>query len=441
MTDTKPLPPEEDSPDRLPRHTTPTWEVELLISGIAVFAMLQLPGWLDDQLFALQPRFGTGWEMPLLMIYLYLKSAAVILAITFAMHLLLRAQWIAMVGMHSVFPDGIRWERLRMGPVQREVEMRQYGSAGASIERADNRATILFSIGVMLASNLLLISVLCIGVFALAVAMIKAFGVEADLGSWFVYCLLGVMMPVFLFMAIDRHLGARLRTDGPVRRALAAILRFYSRLGLMSRGSNPVFSLLSSHGGERRAIALTTTIIIVVAVGVMFSLNSMKDPGKLGGYSMFPAFSDGSRTLESAHYDDQRNPARDRPVAYITSAIVVGPYLRLTVPYQTEGDTTGLHRNCPIPSTSRGDARAVLLLACLQRVHAVMLDGKPLPSLQYEAGSDARTDRPALVAMIDVRALAPGRHDLQVTHARGRDNEGKDASRSSGDAWRIPFWR
>ena len=44
-----------DDPHALPRRTTPTWEVELLISGVAVFAMLQLPGWLDDRLFALLP--------------------------------------------------------------------------------------------------------------------------------------------------------------------------------------------------------------------------------------------------------------------------------------------------------------------------------------------------------------------------------------------------
>ncbi len=45
--------------DQLPQHTTPTWEVELLISGVAVFAMLQLPGWLDNQLFALMPRLDS----------------------------------------------------------------------------------------------------------------------------------------------------------------------------------------------------------------------------------------------------------------------------------------------------------------------------------------------------------------------------------------------
>ena len=83
----------------MPARTTPTWEVELLISGIAVFAMLQLPGWLDDALLRLAPRFETNLSAPLQIMHMYLKSAALILATTFSIHLLLRARWIALVGM------------------------------------------------------------------------------------------------------------------------------------------------------------------------------------------------------------------------------------------------------------------------------------------------------------------------------------------------------
>ena len=436
MSEPMPHLPQGDPASSLPRHTTPTWEVELLISGVALFAMLQLPGWLDDKLFALQPRFGAGWEMPVLMIYLYLKSAAVILAVTFALHLLLRAQWIAIVGMHSVFPDGIRWDRLRMGPVRREVEMRHYGSAAASTDRADNRATILFSIGVMLASNLLLIIVLLVVAFALALAVAKFLGLGVDVGSLFVYCVVVLMLPALVLNVIDRRFGAGLQAGGIARRGLAAVLGFYSRTGLMSRSSNPVLSLLSSHGGERLAVALTMIVIAVVSAGVMLGLNSMQDPGRLGSYSMFPNFSDGSRTVEGAHYDDQRDPARDDATPFIQSAVVSGPYLRLIVPYQPDGDTNALRRNCPGASALAGDARATVLLACLQRVHAVTIDGSPLPSPRYELGSDARTDRPALVAMIDVRSLVPGRHELEVAHAP----EGGDR-KDAGKRWQIPFWR
>ena len=90
--------------DALPAHTTPTWEVELLISGVAVFAMLQLPGLLDDAIFAWRPRFSQEWSSVVFLLYVYSKGAAVLLAGTFVVHLLLRARWIALVGLHSIHP-------------------------------------------------------------------------------------------------------------------------------------------------------------------------------------------------------------------------------------------------------------------------------------------------------------------------------------------------
>jgi hypothetical protein len=72
-------------------------------------------------------------------------------------------------------------------------------------------------------------------------------------------------------------------------------------------------------------------------------------------------------------------------------------------------------------------------LACLQRLHPLRLDGRTLTA-RYEPSSDPRTDRPALVAMIDVRALGPGRHEVEVGRL-APVGEPADA------AYRIPFWR
>ena len=68
------------------------------------------------------------------------------------------------------------------------------------------------------------------------------------------------------------------------------------------------------------------------------------------------------------------------------------------------------------------------------------LDGTPLQDLQYEIASDPRTDRPALLAMIDVRTLAPGRHELRIARPpRGDSKPGKDDEDPGFDT--IPFWR
>ena len=80
--------------------------------------------------------------------------AALILATTFVMHLLLRAHWIALVGLNSVHPDGVLWENLRFGRRLFGVEQKALGTMSDAIERADNRATIVFGVGVSMAMQI-----------------------------------------------------------------------------------------------------------------------------------------------------------------------------------------------------------------------------------------------------------------------------------------------
>ena len=430
MSDT--VTPDHD-PDQLPKHTTPTWEVELLISGVAVFAMLQLPGWLDDQLFALVPRLSTDFAGVVVALYMYLKTAAVILAVTFALHLLLRAHWIALVGMHSVYPDGVLWERLRMGPVQRDIDKRRHGSSADSIEHADNRATVVFAIGVMLATRLLAISLVVAVVFALIMAGLTLTGLHVNMFLVFSLCLATLVLLLFGAHAIDRRFGARLRDGGTLQRGLAAIFRYSGSFGIGYRSE--VMSLLASHNNERCINRLIFVVFAVLFTAVTIGLNSMKKPLQAGSYGLFPRSVDDSRTLRSNHYDDQRDPLHDPARPFVQSAVIEEPYLRLTVPYQPQQDAPDIERHCTgALALPEGDARGDALLECLTRLRAVSLDGKPLTALHYDVGSDPRTRRPALQAMIDVRSLASGRHVLRVERAPGNDGAG-----DSADV--ITFWR
>jgi hypothetical protein len=96
-----------------------------------------------------------------------------------------------------------------------------------------------------------------------------------------------------------------------------------------------------------------------------------------------------------------------------------------------------MRRTCPRLSTVADEQQPAASLACLQALHGVQLDGRKLTGLLYEVGSDPGTARPALLAMIDVRALARGRHELQVARASAPDDERPEASAP----YRIPFWR
>ena len=428
---------EPTTPHALSNRTTPTWEVELLISGVAVFAMLQLPGQLDDALFALEPRFGGDWRELLKLVYIYAKSAALILAVTFVLHLLLRARWIALVGMHSVHPDGIRLDALDMGPIQREIEEASDTSIPERIERADNLATTVFAIGVMLATMLAGIAVVATtayGMGVLAAAMSHG-RIDALKTMIMVFCL--VMVPYSVLILLDRYLAPRWPADARSRKVARTLLRGYTRIGF-SRSNNTIMALLASHGGDRKAILLTTAVMFVALVGSVMSLAMLSKPDLLGNYALFPQAE--TRSVDAAHYDDQRDPARDPATPYIQSAVVAGPYLKLVVPYRPRFDEPAMRRSCASVQTASEAQQATERLACLQRLRDASLDGKPVAGLHYEIASDPRTDRPALLAMIDVRDLPRGRHELRIARPLRADRERRQDDPDPGyDA--IPFWR
>jgi hypothetical protein len=425
--------PAADTPasmDALPRHTTPAWEVELLISGVAVFAMLQLPGLLDDAFFALRPRFGADWTEPLLLLYVYSKSAAVILAATFVVHLLLRARWIALVGLLSVYPGGIDWSRLRLGPVGREIEQRRMGSFDDAIERADNLSTTVFAVGVSLASLLIWFTLLASVILSLSLAL-GSTGVSNPTLS----CIAAIVLPFAFAQMADRKLGHRLHPGSLPWRLVNGTIRLYARLGF-GVGRNVAMAVLTSNGGQRRVFAMTFSIMLLAIGSVFASYYAMRAPDTIGSFALFPKPSEAAPGIASAHYDDTRNPARDHVVPYIQSAVITGPYVRLVVPYEPARDGAAMLRACPTVAALRATARADAALACLQRLYALHLDGQPLAQ-PYDIGSDPRTDRPALIAMIDVRKLGTGRHELQLARAPSVEDPHPVAATTD----RIAFWR
>jgi hypothetical protein len=422
--------------EHLPRHTTPTWEVELLISGVAVFAMLQLPELLDRMILESAPRFIDRWAKLLWLVYVYAKSAALILAATFVIHLLLRARWIALVGMLSIYPRGVDWNNFRLGPNAREIESQRMGRMEDAIDRADNRATMVFALGVVLASILCMITLVVAVMLGAAWILDTRFHHSVNT-NWIAWSAAVVMVPYGASLLIDRWFGAQLAPGGVSERTLRAVLWGYTRLGL-GMSNNPALALLSSHRGRRRTIFMIIAVFMLAVFAASFSYFLARQPDALGSYEGFPdAGALHTRQLDSAHYDDRRDPLRSRIAPYIQSAVVTGPYVELVIPWEPDRDGPAMRERC-------GPNGA---LACYGRkVRGVWVDGTRLPAA-FELGEDARTDRPAFVTMIDVRGLAPGRHELRIDRApriRDEDSQRVDPlapTKQDASYEVLPFWR
>lgn len=430
--------PPEDA-NTIPKRTTPTWDMELLLSGATVFALFQGAQAMMAGGAYLLPRLQGDLLMLCSILFTYGYGGLILLALTFALHLVIRAYWVALIGMNSVFPQGIKLEALNAGPLAKSVLLQRVRSMPESIERADNGATMVFGIGVSIVLVLVPVSITVTVLFGLAglIAWLTGFA-HAD------WILLGMMallfFPYMVSATVDKKFGDRLRRGSLAYQMTHACLVFYARIGL-SRASNPLVTVFSSNIGERRGQAIIFTVMLVVMLSSLAGLVlSRKDLG-LGSFAEFPDPRRGmSASVEGRSYANRQEPDWSPATPYLPDIVVRGDYARLVVPYLPNFNG---HLMEACPSASELDAaaderlRREALLDCVSDQITVSLDGKPL-ALRPDWYTEPARDLRGLLYMVPVQDLPAGRHDVSVLM---RPKEAPEPGDDPEQPFVIPFWR
>src|SRR4051812_22054262 len=130
--------------------TSPTGELELLISGAVLFALFQIPPLLNGFFARVEPHATSTMLSVLLFVQIYVRAIVYALIACFVVHLIGRAYWVGLVGLHSVFPKGVRWENFKSGPLGLEVYRERLVSLPAIISRTDNFCSVIFSFAFLL---------------------------------------------------------------------------------------------------------------------------------------------------------------------------------------------------------------------------------------------------------------------------------------------------
>lgn len=425
--------PDESTPNTLSPRTTPTWELELLISGATIFGLLQLPELLDQayaRALNLSPRDYVGMISPL---WLYAKFAVITLVVTFITHLFLRGYWVALVGLDSVYPGGIRWDRVETTPLAAASAHRLAPSMPALIERADNRASRVFGVGFGFAMIMLMpvaLVVLCLGLGL----VVDAIAGPGHAGWVFGTVLAALMLPWAAARALDKHLGARLDPESRLARALVAVLDFYGRIG-MGRGSNPLVALFVSHEGRLRAGTAAMLVTVPVLTFLLAQMVLARGTLPLGFFVGLEVDDPTSPHASMAAFYAEN--ATDDPVMIplprIRSRVATGPYMELFIPFLPRHHGPAMEAACPAAlSIAREPAATRARLDCLAELTALQLDGKPL-RIAFDASSDTGTGQPGMLAMVPVGQLTPGRHELSLLSPA---RPGRTPKR-----YRIAFWK
>lgn len=431
--------PHQDPAKHFPGRTTPTWEIELLLSGATVFALVQFAGALPEWGGYLLPRLSDLWLRVFRLGLIYLQCGVILLGVAFVLHLLLRAYWVALVGMDSVYPGGLQASRLRGGPIGKQWLLKQWKPMPEQIEQADNRASVVFGLGIGLAKVMMFLTVFGSLLLAVALALAAATGQTDQADAWVVATFAVVLGPYFLALLLDRYLGHRLRPGGRLYRVVKATHAMNSRIGL-GRESAALVTLYTTNVGEDRGDWIVGGIIALATIASLTSIDMLDDELGWGHYKAFPTLaSDATRSVRHLHYASQHEPGESPRSPFLPDMQARGRYLPLVLPFvpTTHGH---LLDGCDVdakddPDAGDAVARRAKQLACLADGFEVSLDGQPLAQAA-ELYSDARRDLRGLLYMIPLEGQARGRHELVIVLRTQHVPGDGDAS----SIWRIPYW-
>ena len=398
----------------IPRRTTPTWEMELLLSGALVFSLLQLPTLIDTLQMRLLPMFSFGVSTATLIVGLYLRAGLLALCFAFIAHLAVRAYWVALIGINSVFPGKPDWSKSWNSPIGKRVASQTWIPLEERIEAADNVASVIFALGIACVVMMLSLSVVISVMIAFGMALTALSGGRI---SSFAGFLIGCAIPMALALigpTIDQIAGKRLKEDSWLARAIAKSYFWqinapgFAHMGAIT---SPIFLNVKLKTLSKFLIALPVLAILIASV-----MSSVQNISNRSRFEHFLPVDSTAETLRPGHYRNQRRgQARYQNNATIESMELGDKALLLFVPLSVDRHGRRILSTCPqlkaLPSTERGSEAH---LRCTAELLAPQLDGKAMDASSATWMLDGHSGFEGLAWRVDNALIAPGKHVLRI---------------------------
>jgi len=441
----------ENRRSRFAEYHSRTYEMELLVSGAVVFGLIHLPPVIARVFDSF--RAGLEGNVRLIGVFgqIYLQLVLYALIAIFVLHLVIRGFWIGLLGLESVFPQGIQWNRTKLGP----LSLRRYrvgiGSLAQSIEKVDDLCSLVFSFGFL---------VVFIWIYFVLVLMVSALvgiglswlffgGNSSALVFWIVGFSIIIGQP--LTEIIDRTFGGRVRSGGILERVLQSMVNISFSISPIRLIGSTQLTLATNTSNMRVSVILVVCMValagvqiggLVLGQGIVRIDSLVYFPDNLRDHGMDPR-----------HYRSKRGPRVVEPgIPSIQSDLVADPYLKLLIPYNPRRHNHLVAEVCPDlkPLSKNGldggrgkklKAEHVQMAAeCLGSLFEISIDGHTPPDIHFDFTIEYGTGLEGIITFLPLDTLGPGRHELLILTPPKPGPRAEDTPPPEPVRHLIPFW-
>ena len=428
-----------------------SWQLELLISGFAIFLIL---GTFDSiQQFSAQVQIlaiDSNTYQILFLLYFILIVAWYILMFNLIFHVLLRGLWISAIGLRYVSGD-IDYEVLRFKKPFNQFLPKRIKSFDNYIERLEKICSVIFSFTFLVIFTLISMGSL-IG-FALVLDFIQQRIIPH---SWvfFTDSLGFVLVLIFTFSSflyfIDFiTLGGlkRIRWLAPI---YFPLYRFFSWITLSALYRPIYYNLIDNRFGRWLGLLLVPYAFMVVNI-INLKVNTHGYMAERSRYLM----------LNNYSYEDLSNEEQLDINARIPSKYVQNGFLELFIPYTPIQDDPVIQMQCPdllpVKETGLGSelkysfsfgkktkkaatSPADSVLLCWNQFYEVYIDDSLFQAPKWRFYKHPKGLERGLITILDVQYLDRGEHTVRAKRQYLRRRMQGDTLVKRESVF-IPFWK
>ncbi|MBB4078100.1 hypothetical protein GGR28_000701 [Lewinella aquimaris] len=411
---------DDNKPKWLRRLERESWQPELIISGAAIFGSLQLPGLIEqaEQYFLLNYDRDTLFISYIAAIYWRLLASGLVM--TFIFHFIVRALWIGLVGLNSVFPGGFRTNE-RFSQHYQDNMKREYGDVDGLIGKLDRFGSGIFGVAFATAGVFL-----NFGVIGLLLIFVHNWLIGYGFNPRQVLTLIGILLLPILLLSVVMTIShsKRLRDTALVRRYQWPISLAVSKFTypLARRYIVTASNLVTSYYADSKSFLgyFLVGMAGIVVIGITSTLSSSNtlffvDPvyHRLAADSLLlPTSNRGAEAYEGIYVrpvlDTERLPSAD------------GMSVWIPLP---EREMMYLEKDCSIPEVDEAlprEERRLLrrewLVACAREYISIDLNGRPYADFPLERQylTNAAGEQYGMRAFLADPPLRKGKNLLRV---------------------------
>ena len=438
----------ETTEHNLDELTSQSWNLELLISGAALFATLTLPDLLDNALVYYQYNLMSDTDyvhelVPTLVIGL-IKGVSYLLFAAFLIHFIMRAFWVGLVGLLAVYPTGIDYENIfYLSQYARKRFAQELGALPNYIIRLDRRCNVIFALAFSIVLLLLCVGIIY-GLFILAETALQLilpaglYNTVREVVTW--VFIIGFGSVAFAINILNLPRFRENPRLAPVSFQLSQMFSLFF-LGLYRPLLYIMYTFFSQIPKQTLIRRLSwIAVVFALAVFVFTYVQTLQAFGATDAFDRrtFLTLRDPSHVADANSYDNLRTPGQLISEASIQADIIREPYVRLFVSYPKSLDAELEKRfqepKWPdnLPRKERRERRAAWYLRSFETYFSIYLNDSLYRSPNFLFTQRTDNGQRGLTAVLLTDNLKPGRNLLRITVP--------DSSHTTKPYCQVPFW-